>query len=199
MRTTKNVQVKKPSTADDRVRTLPIMAEENLLSPIKEDNKEEKFSTLPEAQGSMNNKALTIDDPMEPLSDQQKYFLTSCIADTQRRLEKENQEVRRFHEQSINEMREEMNAMRENYNDLQRSRSSSVAEHPTQRHAFETPKVQRPQDKPYQDILTASKQFPQEPQQAIQQASFKHYEKIYVIRMNNLMTSMDHGQHPKVF
>jgi hypothetical protein len=77
----------------------------------------------------------------------------------------------RFYEQSINEM-------------------------PTQKDAFETPKVQRPQDKAYQETLTASKQVQhEEPQKAIQQASSTHYEehemmKIYDIRMNNLMTSM---------
>jgi hypothetical protein len=106
-----------------------------------EDNKEEDFSTLPEVQGSSKTRRLTGDDFMEPLSDLQKGFLTNCIADTQRRLEKENQEERRFYEQSINAMREEMNAMCETYFDLRRSRSSSIAEHPTRKHAFETPKV----------------------------------------------------------
>jgi hypothetical protein len=37
-------------------------------------------------------------------------------------------------------------------------RSSPVAEITSQKHAFETPKVQRPQDKAYQDMLSASKQ-----------------------------------------
>ena len=70
-------------------------------------------------------------------------------------------------------MREQMEEMREDYNDLRRSRSNPVAENTSQKHAFETPKVQHPQDKAYQEILTASKQQfqPEEPQQT----SFRNY------------------------
>jgi hypothetical protein len=42
----------------------------NLSSALSKENKEDDFSTPPEVQGSINNKTLTIDDPMEPLSDQ---------------------------------------------------------------------------------------------------------------------------------
>ena len=78
-------------------------------------------------------------------------------------------------------------------------RSSPVAEITSQKHAFETPKVQRPQDKAYQDILSASKQQFQ-PQNEKQQQSFRNYTnanneqnemmKLYDERMNNLMSSM---------
>jgi hypothetical protein len=37
------------------------MAEDTPLSPIKEENKEEDFSTLPEVQGSTDTKRLTSD------------------------------------------------------------------------------------------------------------------------------------------
>jgi hypothetical protein len=47
---------------------------------------------MPEVQGSIDNKKLTIDDPMEPLSDQQKDFLKSCLDDTRNRLEEEKRE-----------------------------------------------------------------------------------------------------------
>jgi hypothetical protein len=185
---------KKPSATETKLRSSPQLVEGTLLSPIKEENKDDDFSTLPEVPGSTDTQRPTGDDLMEPLK------VTSCIADTQRRLEKENQEERRYYEQSINAMRAEMNAMREDYNDLQRSRSSSVAENPTQKHAFETPKVQRPQDKAYQEILTASKhQFQQEEPK---QQSFRNHAneneqqnemmKIYDICMNNLMNSMGH-------
>ncbi len=93
-----------------------------------------------------------------------------------------------------------MEEMREDYNDLRRSRSSPVAEIITRKHAFETPKVQRPQDKAYQDILSASKTQPQPPENTSQQ-SFKNYNngtnneqnemmKLYDVRMTNLMSSM---------
>jgi hypothetical protein len=96
-------------------------------------------------------------------------------------------------------MREQMEEMREDYNDLRRSRSNHVAEVTSQNHAFETPKVQRPQDKAYQDILSASKQQFQPPNEK-QQQSFRNFTnanneqnemmKLYDERMNNLMSSM---------
>ena len=85
---------KNPSTADAKLRSSTLMAGEALLSPIKEeDNKEDELSTMLEVQGSIdNNKKLTIDDPMEPLSDQLKDFLKSCLDDTRNRLEEEKRE-----------------------------------------------------------------------------------------------------------
>ena len=70
------------------------------------------------------------------------------------------------------------------------------------RHAFETPKVQRPQDRAYQEILTAQKiqQKPEEthtsfnatnPYNASQSNQAPNeMMKVYDIRMNNLMSSM---------
>jgi hypothetical protein len=170
-----------------------------LLSPIQEDNEEDDLLTMPEIQGSIDNKTLTIDDSMEPLSDQQKDFLQSFIDDTRYRMEAEQWEERTFYEEALSRMREQMEEMREDYNDLRRSRSSPVTEITSQKHAFETPKVQRPQDKAYQDILSASKQQFQ-PQNEKQQQSFRNYTnanneqnemmKLYDERMNNLMSSM---------
>ena len=73
---------------------------------------------MPEVQGSIDNKTLTIDDPMKPLSDQQKDFLQFCIDDTRNRLEAEQREERKFYEEAISRMREQMEEMHEDYNDL---------------------------------------------------------------------------------
>jgi hypothetical protein len=120
------VAPKKPSATNAKFRasTSPTRDEDANLSPIKEED-----MTMPEVQGSSDNKSLTMED-MEPLSAQQTEFLNSCLDDTRNRLEAEQREERKFYEQSISEMRAETNAMREDYNDLQRSRSSSVIENP---------------------------------------------------------------------
>jgi hypothetical protein len=101
MRTSKTVPTanKTAAATDAKAHTSPTLAGDAILSPIMEKNMEEGFSTLPEVQGSSETSRLTRDDFMEPLTDLQKDFLTSCIADTQCRLEKENQEERRFYEQ----------------------------------------------------------------------------------------------------
>jgi hypothetical protein len=198
------VAPKKPSATDAKLRasTSPLTGEDANLSPIKEEATEEDFSKLPEVQGSSDTQGLTGDSLMEPLNDQQKDFLQSCIDSTRNRLEAEQRDERRFYEEAIARMKEQMDEMREDYNDLRRSRSSPVAEIINQKHAFETPKVQRPQDKAYQEILSASKtQF--QPPDNTQQQSFRNYNnetnheqnemmKLYDVRMNNLMSSMGH-------
>ncbi len=148
---------KKPSITEAKLRSSPLMVGENLLSSIIEENKEDDFSTLPEVQGSSDTTGLTGDGLMEPLSEQQKDFLQSWIADTRNRLEAEQRDERKFYEEAILHMKQQMEEMREDYNDLRRSRSSSVTETPIKKHTFETSKVQRPQDKAYQEIFTASK------------------------------------------
>jgi hypothetical protein len=74
MRTTKTVGLptKKPAASDAKARNSPSLAEETILSPILEDNKEEDFSTLPEVQGSTETRRLTGEAFMEPLSELQK-------------------------------------------------------------------------------------------------------------------------------
>ena len=94
---------------------------------------------------------------MEPLSEQQKDFFQSYLDDARNRMEEERREERKFYEDTISRMKDQMEEMREDYHDLRMSRSSPVVENPNSKHAFETPKVQRPQDKAYQEILTASK------------------------------------------
>ncbi len=145
----------------------------------------------------------TID--MEPLSDQQKEFFKSYLDDTRTHMEEERREERKLmseerklYEKTISRMKTQLEEMREDYLDLRRSRSNPVAELTSQKHAFETPKVQRPQDKAYQEILTASKQ--QFHQDETPTYSFRNHDptitqqnemmKIYDIRMTNLMTSM---------
>ena len=186
---------KKPTDAKLRASTSPLTTafDDAILSPIKEEDVQ-----LPEVQGSGNTTSLTTG--MEPFSDQQKDYFKSCLEDAQYRMENERRLERTGYEETIAHMKGQMDEMREDYLDLRRSRSSPVAEITSQRHAFETPKVQRPQDKAYQEILTASKEqlhaHDPKPQ------SFRQYEtdpgvhdqnemmKIYDIRMNNLMTSM---------
>jgi hypothetical protein len=160
---------KKPSATDAKLRASSSPGEEAILSPIQEENKEDDFSQLPEVQGSSVAQGLTGDGQMEPLSEQQKEFLQPCIADTRNRLEAEQREERKFYDEEMARMREQMNEMREDYNDLRRSRSSPVAEITTRKHAFETPKVQRPQDIAYQEILSASKTQFQPPPDNTQQ------------------------------
>ncbi len=143
---------KKPSATDTKLRASTSPGEEAILSPIKEVNTEDDFSKLLEVQGSSVAQGLTGDGLMEPLSEQQKDFLQSCIDDTRNRLEAEQRGERRFYEEAMARMKEQMDEMREDYNDLRRSRSSPVAEITTRKHAIETPKVQRPQDKAYQVI-----------------------------------------------
>jgi hypothetical protein len=65
---------------------------------------------------------------MEPLSEQQKDFLQSCIDDNRNRLEAEQRDERTFYEEAMARVKEKMDEMREDYNDLRRSRSSPVAE-----------------------------------------------------------------------
>jgi hypothetical protein len=79
-------------------------------------------------------------------------------------------------------MKGQMEEMREDFHDLRRSRNSPIAEIVTQKHAFETPKVQRPQDKAYQEILTASKQ--QFHQEETPTHSFRNYDNIYLSTLN---------------
>ncbi len=79
-----------------------------ILSPIKEED-----ITLPEVQGSSDNKLLTLD--MEPLSEQQKEFLQSCLDDTRNRPEEERREERKFYEEAILRMKGQMDEMREDY------------------------------------------------------------------------------------
>ena len=186
---------KKPTEA--KPRSSPLEVGDHLLSPITEDNKEEDFSTLPEVQGSSDTKDLTGADIMEPLSELQKDFLRSCIEDNRNRLEAEQRDERKYYEDAISHMKQQMEDMRNDYNDLRRSRSSPVTETPVQKHAFETPKVQRPQDKAYQDILTASKNERQEepaqfqaPRNDARQHTQHEMMQLYDVRMTNLMTSM---------
>ena len=187
---------KKPTDAKLRASTSPTTAFDDAnLSPIKEEDVQ-----LPEVQGSDNTTSLTTG--MEPFSDQQKDYFKSCLEDAQYRMENERRLERTGYEETIAHMKGQMDEMREDYLDLRRSRSSPVAEITSQRHAFETPKVQRPQDKAYQEILTASKQKSHEDETPT--TSFRNQDpnityhnvpqdemmKIYDIRMNNLMTSM---------
>jgi hypothetical protein len=164
---------------------------------LKEETTEEDFLKLPEVQGSSDTKDLTGGSLMEPLSDQQKDFFHSYLDDARNRMEEERREERKFYEETISRMKEQMEEMREDYNDLRRSRSSPVIENPNPKHAFETPKVQRPQDKAYQEILTASKNERQRepenytlPRNDANQNTQNEMMQLYDVRMTNLMASM---------
>jgi hypothetical protein len=95
-------------------------------------------------------------------------------------------------------MRQEMKDMLEHHSDLiSGMRSIATTTLPpveTARHAFEAPKVQRPQDRAYQEILTAKKtqQQPEETHTSYNATSQAPNEMMKVddIRMNNLMSSM---------
>ncbi len=99
---------KKPSTTDAKLRASTSPGEEAILSPINEENTEDDFSKLPEVQGFSVAQGLTGDGLMEPLSEQQKDFLQSCIDDTRNRLEAEQRDERRFYEEEMARMKEQM-------------------------------------------------------------------------------------------
>ena len=101
------VAPKKPSATDAKLRasTSPLAGEDAILGPIKEETTEEDFLILPEVQGSSDTKGLTGDGLMEPLSEQQKDFLQSCIDSTRNRLEAEQRDERRFYEEAIARMK----------------------------------------------------------------------------------------------
>ena len=149
MRKTTTIAPKKPSATDAKLRAPT--TEDTTLSPIKEED-----SQLPEVQGSSNTDSNTLES-MEPLSELQKDFFQSCLQDNNHRMEEDRREERRSYQETITRMQDQMQEMREDYDTLRRSRSSPVIELTSPKHAFETPKVQRPQDKAYQEILTASK------------------------------------------
>ena len=150
---------KKPSTNDAKAR--PFTTDDATLSPIKEED-----IHMPEVEGSSNTMDSTTpsltSESMEPLSDLQKDFFQSYLDDNRNRMEEDRREERRSYEETISRMQEQMQEMREDYDTLRRSRSRPAVEFISPKHAFETPKVQRPQDKAYQDILTASKQQTQQ-------------------------------------
>ena len=136
---------KKPSATDAKLRASTTGDDAN-LSPIKEEDIE-----LPEVQGSTNIPSLT-SETMEPLSDLQKDFFQSYLDKNRTRMEEDRREERKSYEETILRMQGQMQEMREDYDNLRRSRSSPVVEITSPKHAFETPKVQRPQDKAYQEI-----------------------------------------------
>ena len=70
---------KKLSAAEAKLSSPPIQVGAENLTSIKEENTEEDFSKLPEVHGSSDTQGLTGDGIMEPLSEQQKDFLQSCI------------------------------------------------------------------------------------------------------------------------
>ena len=157
---------------------------------------------MPEVLGSSNtmdpNTPSHTLESMEPLSDLQKVFFQSCLDDNRNRMAEDRREERRSYEETISRMQEQMQEMREDYDTLRRSRNSPVVELTTPKHAFETPKVQRPQDKAYQEILTASKQkshHDEPPTNSFQNQAQNitpqdEMMKLYDIRMNTLMTSL---------
>ena len=100
---------KKPSATDAKPRASTSPGGEDILSPIKEENTEDDFSKLPEVQGSSVAQGITGDGLMEPLSEQQKEFLQSCIDDTRNRLEAAQRDERRFYEEEMARMREQIN------------------------------------------------------------------------------------------
>ena len=182
---------KNPSATDAKLRA-STTGDDAILSPIKEEDSE-----IPEVQGSTSTPSLT-PESMESLSDLQKDFFQSYLDEHRARMEEDRREERKSYEETISRMQGQMQEMREDYDTLRRSRSSTIVEITSPTHAFETPKVQRPQDKAYQEILTASKQ--QSQQDETPTHSFRNHDpnitpqnemmKIYDIRMNNLMTSM---------
>ena len=108
-------------------------------------------------------------------------------------------ENREYYERECQRMRQTIHDMQEQHGNLIYNMNSiaNTMLPPVEpvRHAFETPKVQRPQDRAYQEILTAQK-TQQQPEGTHTQYNATMPEpnelmmKVYDIRMNNLMSSM---------
>jgi hypothetical protein len=143
-------------------------------SPIDDLTKKEGGASSDDNNDNVYNAkehtALTDEAQVLMLTDAQQQFFNDAIAQTRRQTLMENEitrdEERQLFQQQFESMREQMAQMKQEQQDqIQISTmlqaqltSSSVAE--TSKHAFETPKAQRPQDKAYQALLTANKDKP---------------------------------------
>ncbi len=142
-------------------------------SPIDDLTKTERGLS---SDNNDSGTALTEDAEIPMFSDAQKNFFNDAIAQTRRQTLLENansrEEERSIFQQQFEYMKEQMVQMQQEQQEqialLQQEQrelhlnnvrtSSSVPANP--RHAFKTSKAQRPQDKEYQDILTANKVKP---------------------------------------
>ena len=148
---------------------------------------------------------LTDDDLVPILSDAQQQFFNDAIAQTRRQTLMENEitrdEERKAFSQQLHYMQAQMEQMKHEQQEqiaimLEAHRtSSSVTAKSTQ--AFETPKAQRPQDKAYQDILTANKDktihthnnaMNYTPSYADPQQTTQDMIQLYDTRMTNLLS-----------
>jgi hypothetical protein len=162
MRNTKIAAVKPyPTERDNKVRT------RSLNATAKTEGKESGEILNPETD-------LPTKEEIPMFTDAQQEFINQAIAQTRRQTLAENEisrdderhyyekQLQEIHERILNmqqDQREQMIQMaRQAHRDLPHSHTSSSVENP--KHAFETPKVQRPQDKAYQAILTANKERP---------------------------------------
>jgi len=153
-------------------------------SPRDDNNPRARHDDLTTTEGdgdvsldtNATSTARTADADMPMLTEAQQNFFNDAIAQTRRQTLLENansrEEERNIFQQQLEYMHEQMAQMKQEQQEqiatlLQENRdmhlqhvrtSSSVVANPT--HAFETPKAQRPQDKAYQDILTANKANP---------------------------------------
>ena len=196
MRSTKPTVLRKGA---DVPRASPLTVDDALLTPIKEENLPTQTNT-----GSADTSLTT--EGMEPLTTKQSAYIDAVMTQARLEADAEKDKDREYYEQEFRRMRQTMYDMQEQHNDLLASMRSTAATTlpPVEpaRHAFETPKVQRPQDRAYQEILTAQKtqQKPEEPHTSFNatnpynasQSNQAPNEmmKVYDIRMNNLMSSM---------
>jgi hypothetical protein len=199
MRNTKIAAAKTSSTESNKART---------RSP---DNAAKITET--ESGETMNpEKDLLTDDEIPTFTDAQQDFINEAIAHTRRQTLTENaisrNNERDYYEKQLQEMSERISTMQQDQReqmiqmaqqrqrDLPDTYTSSSVENP--KHAFETPKVQRPQDMAYQAILTANKERPLHDSTPTghgkpwdtEESQTTDMMQIYDIRMNNLLSSV---------
>ena len=167
MRTTKSNSTKplaRSSPRDDnpRARHSPIDDLTKMEGSASFDNNNDNV------YGVKAGTALTEDAQVPMLTDAQQQFFNDAIAQTRRQTLLEHDiirdEERHTFQQQLQYMQEQMAHMKQEQQaqiatmmEAQRTSSSVAA---TSKHAFETPKAQRPQDKEYQALLTANKDKP---------------------------------------
>jgi hypothetical protein len=158
MRSTKPNPTKKAT--DAQLRASPLTVDDALTTPTKEENSATSANT-----GRADTLFTT--EGMEPLTTKQTAYINAVMTQARLEADVEKETEREYYEREFIRMRQEMKDMQEHHSDLiSGMRSIAKTTMPpveTAKHAFETPKVQRPQDRAYQEILTAQRRLNNNP------------------------------------
>ena len=190
MRSTKPTILRKGA---DAPRASPLTVDDALLAPSKEES-------LPTSTPTGNADTSLTTEGMEPLTARQSAYIDSVMAQARLEVDAEKDREKEHYQKELRRLQGLIYDMREQHSDLLASLQPTAATTfpPVEpaRHAFETPKVQRPQDRAYQEILTAQKnqQKPEDTHTSFNASQTNQIPnemmQVYDIRMNNLMSSM---------